>query len=801
MRWTPLVRRSAVALVGGLALAAALAPVAPVGAAPGAAGAGPAPPRAPASSPPADKVLILSVPGLDWMLVHEERPPALGALLGRSAVASLSVRTDGPATSLAEGYATTGAGTRAAGAEGPALVPPGQVAPPVVAVLEEVLAANRALGYGGEPGALGQALADSGRRAAVVANADVVAPTGERRPHREAALALMDRQGRVQGGTVAAELAIDDPGAPGGLRTDAEATLEAFSAAWSSSEVVLLEAGDLARIDLAGIDLAGIDLAGVDPARADLAPAPSGQPVALARRRALERIDALVGAALAEVDPGRHAVVLVAPLSARPGRDGLTVAALAGPGLSPGLATSSSTNRTGLVTLPDVAPSVLGTLGLEVPASMVGAPITAGQGRRPDAAVFEELAAAGEVSSFRDDATGPFSVAFVVLQLLTYGLAGAALTRWPRLAPLAGFLALVTLAQPSLAFLSGLLRYDRLGVVGYVLALFAGGVALAACAAALARLSAARSGPARPLVAPLLLVGFTLVVLVGDVLAGGPLQIDTVFGYSPVVAGRFTGYGNLAFALVSMAALVLGTGIWAAAALTQRASAPHPRTAWLAGVAVLLAVVVVADGHPALGADVGGVLALVPAALVAVVLLSGARVRLRQGLAIAVATAVVVAAFAAVDLARPAAERTHVGRFAGQVLDGGEGVAMVIERKIDANLSLLFSSVWALILPVALALLVVVFRRRGRVSRRLVAEVPGLRACLVAALVLAVLGGALNDSGVAVPAMMLAVLLPYVTVLAVTLPRPSEVTGPGGAGPSAGPGAAVPPTGPAMSQS
>ena len=80
------------------------------------------------------------------------------------------------------------------------------------------------------------------------------------------------------------------------------------------------------------------------------------------------------------------------------------------------------------------------------------------------------------------------------------------------------------------------------------------------------------------------------------------------------------------------------------------------------------------------------------------------------------------------------------------------------------------SSVWALVIPVALALLVLMFRRRRSALRRLVAEVPGLRACLGAALVLAVLGGALNDSGVAVTAMMLAVLLPYVTVLAVDPP-------------------------------
>jgi hypothetical protein len=188
----------------------------------------------------------------------------------------------------------------------------------------------------------------------------------------------------------------------------------------------------------------------------------------------------------------------------------------------------------------------------------------------------------------------------------------------------------------------------------------------------------------------------------------------------------------------------------------------------VAAGAVLL-VVVVTDGHPALGADVGGVLALVPAGLVMLLLLAGRRVRWTQVVAIGGAAVVALGAFAAIDLARPEEEQTHVGRFAAQVVDGGAGVGTVLERKLGANLSLLFSSVWALVIPVALAFLIFLVWRRPSVLRQLEGAVPGLRALLVGAVVLAVLGGGLNDSGVAVPAMMMGVLLPYVTVLAMDL--------------------------------
>lgn len=711
--------------------------------------------EAPSPMSTAEKVLVFSVPTLTWQMVLDEEPPVLSGLLGRSAVASLSVRTIGPRTTLGEGYATIGAGNRAALADdGAAPVAVSETAAGITVTgllaLEE---ANEAEGFGARLGALGDALGDAGLEAGVVANADVTSPSGIEE-HREAALAVMDAGGDIATGSVSPELSVVDPSAPGGRRSDVGAAAAAFATAWDRAEVVLLEASDMARLEVAS---SGSSEAPVDAAD---------------RRAALARADELLGAVLEEIDLTRHLVMVVAPTSGRPDGESLTVAALAGPGVDPGVATSASTNRSGYVVLPDVAPTALRGLGLEVPAPMNGLAMVSSGGGAPGPALFEELAADNRIATFRDQATGPFSVAFIVFQVLTYALAVAALTRWPRLRPVVSFLALVTLAQPSLTFLSGLVPYDRLGVVGYVLALFGGGTVLAAGALAVARLSAGRAGPARPLVAPLLLVGLTLVVLVVDVLAGGTLQLNTVFGYSPIVAGRFSGYGNLAFALVSMAALVVVTGTWAGAGL-HREESHHgmvgaPKT-WLAAAGALFLVVVVADGHPGLGADVGGVLALVPAGLVVLLLLRGGRVRWTQVVAIGGAAVVALGAFAAIDLARPEEEQTHVGRFAAQVVDGGAGVGTVLERKLGANLSLLFSSVWALVIPVALAFLIFLVWRRPSVLRQLEGAVPGLRALLVGAVVLAVLGGGLNDSGVAVPAMMMGVLLPYVTVLAMDL--------------------------------
>ena len=351
------------------------------------------------------------------------------------------------------------------------------------------------------------------------------------------------------------------------------------------------------------------------------------------------------------------------------------------------------------------------------------------------------------------------SVAFVVFQVVTYGLAVLALLlRRTGMRAVVAYMALVTLATPSVVFLAALVPYDRLGQVGFVLAVFAASAVLAALAAV--------AGRRRPPLAPLALVGFTLGVLLLDVVTGGRLQLNTVFGYSPVVAGRFAGFGNLAFGLVAMSAIVVGTGIWG---MVHGRGAEARRRA-LVVVVALFVVTLVADGHPKLGADGGGVLALVPAFTVVVLLLVGARLSWRRLAIVAAAAVAALALFVAVDLTNPADERTHLGRLASRVLEGEGGLGTVLLRKSEANLNIVTTSIWTYIIPVAVAFLAFLTWRPPGVVRELQDRYPGLRACLVGGLLAGVVGCVLNDSGVAVPAVMLAVVLPYLTVLSMHLP-------------------------------
>ena len=158
-----------------------------------------------------------------------------------------------------------------------------------------------------------------------------------------------------------------------------------------------------------------------------------------------------------------------------------------------------------------------------------------------------------------------------------------------------------------------------------------------------------------------------------DAAAGAPLAFNNPLGMNAVVAGRFYGVSNTAFALVAGALVVVIASAWEVLGGGRRSALLV--TALLGGAALLV------DGAPQLGADVGGALTLVPTLAFLAAGLADLRLTWRRWLAIGAATVLVVGGFAVVDLIRPGGP-THLGRFARQVADGS--AAGVLGRKAYA---------------------------------------------------------------------------------------------------------------------
>ncbi len=708
------------------------------------------------------KVLVVTLPRVTWDQLDRSLTPELWEFLDGAAVASLSTRTVGPRTDSAGAYLTIGAGNRADSLDpasageaanaaestpaGPAAavfqrrtgeVPSGEV---LALSMPEQVTRNEDLLYGAVPGSLARALGEDGRTTGVVGNADETLVDGVR---RDVALAAADSSGQVAVGNVGSSLLVADETAPFGIRLDPAAYLASVGEAWRTATVVVAELSDLER---------------AEQARAQ-STAEQGD---AQFRRALQDSDALFGALLSKVDLDSDLVMVVAP-TAPLEKEQLTVFGMRGPGLDRGWSQSPTTRRDGFITLTDLAPTILARLGLERPDAMNDTPAST---TASDASLQDRVDAmvrANERAVFRDQATGPVTVGFILLLVILLLLVTWCISRRNDWAPQLEVLALVVMAVPSVAYLSGLAPYGPFVPASFGLAILAGSVLVALVARTGRRVD--------PLVPPLLLAGLCVGVLAVDIVAGGGLQLNTVFGYSPIVAGRFAGYGNQAFSLLTISTLVVATAGWELWGRLRPATVGRGRTVVLV---VFLSAVVVLDGAPMFGADVGGVLASVPAFAVCTLLLSGRRIRLRLVALIGVGTVAVLVAFALLDLSRPPESRTHLGRFAAKVADGD--MAVILQRKLEANISILTSTVWTLVIPAALLFLAYLTWRPNRMLRRINERHLSFRAFGISGLTLGIVAWVLNDSGVAIPAMMLTVALPYTAYLVLDTLRSPEAT-------------------------
>jgi len=697
-------------------------------------------PRAVASSPTAATgtpapVVLIGTGGVRWSDVDAHRTPALAGLLRSGAVADVAVRSVRTATCPVEGWLAVSAGRRAGDArEADAAEPGNQVCRPMA--VDPAPSADQAQGgagtgparvrdwtrytqaaraekYGAQPGLLGRALGSTGSCALAVGPG--------------AAVALAGADGSV------ARYAPD--------RRAAAAELAAPSCPLTVVDVgAVRDPADAPR----GAREQGVAIAGGD------------------RASQVAEVDAEIGRVLATVPAGAR--VLVVSLADSGRTPHLQLAAGRGPGFGPGLLRTSSTRQPALVQGTDLTPTLLDLLDVPAPAGVIGAPLrTMAPPADAPADVEERLAKVLDLDLAAQQVrplVGPFFTGLVLAQILLYGLAALVLRhRWAegparsRVLALVRRLALVFGAVPVSTYLANTVPWWRssspllavvLVVLGYVAVL-----------SLVAQLGPWRRPPLGPLGA---VAGLSAVVLAADIVTGSRLQTSSLMGLQPVVAGRFYGFGNVAFALFATGALLLATAL---ADGQVRRGRRRTAAALVAGIGLVATAL---DVSPAWGSDFGGPLGMVPAFAVLTLLVLGLRLSWRRVALIAVGTVLLLAAVSVADWLRPAEDQTHLGRFVQTVLDGG--ALQVITRKAEQNLTILVSSPLSLLIPFAAVFVALVLMRPSSWGARALQQAydrsPTLRHGLICLLVLLGIGFAVNDSGTVVPAIGATLAIPLV---------------------------------------
>ena len=388
---------------------------------------------------------------------------------------------------------------------------------------------------------------------------------------------------------------------------------------------------------------------------------------------------------------------------------------IAGEGFD-GLLTSDSTRTDGLVTSTDIAPTVLGHLGVPVPGEMNGQPIRSAGDR--DVGGLIALERRLEVTGER---RGPVVGETLLAWLVLAGLAVAA--RRGRGAVVAlRLLALALAYLPLILLLTPLLDPSLLAE-----RLLAGLAPLG-----LAALSWRLVGGWRALAIACLA---TVCAYAVDVIAGSILVPLSIPGPNPVSGSRFYGIGNEIEATVA-ALLPLGIGALLASHASTRDGGRMAAAAFLA--AGIAGVAAFALGR--FGADVGAAIVLPAGTAVAAAVALGTR---RGLIAVILVPIGGISALMAADVVLGG--EAHLTR---SLLDAGglDEAADVLERRVRLAASSFTRSSSLPFLAAALAVIAIGVRERNRVRSWFVER--SAWAGFLGALAAAIVGTVSNDSGV-----------------------------------------------------
>ena len=668
------------------------------------------------SAQDAERVVIVGVPSLDWSVVDPEVTPHLWAAAQQGGTGLITARAARSVTCPWDGWLTVGAGNRA---RYPATIP------------EDELPPEEDVPLPGEP--------------TTTTAAPTTPLTPEEERQKEATEGCLEQRGAVPtvGGSKLTPAITENDRLNFGAEPGALGTAVECSTVVGSAPILAV-----------GADGAQVTVADKPADVAGWAQLMSQCPLTLVatgsafekNTQQLSDLDTAIGDIIAGARES-GAAVLIAGISQPDYRRASLHAVIAvDAGLDGQLLSSPTTGRAPYSQVIDLAPTALQILGEDIPSSMSGRAL---RGSDRDGTLTEQLATFGEQSVAASAHVWMSSKFFTVLSWLgALGAIALFVLLWrgrgaSRPMQVAGVA--VSAAAPA-SFLANVVPWWSFGrpSVAVITALAVSWVVLVALAYA-GPWRRTAGGPA------IALCVLTFAMLGIDVLTGSHLQLNSPLGYDAIVAGRFTGFGNIAFAIFATTAIV---SVIAAARL-----AGGDRRRILALVAVFGVAIIAIDGTPTAGADFGGVVSMVPALLLMGMVLTGTTLTPGRLVVILGAGAAVVIAIALADYFRPPSEQTHLGRFIGQILDG---TAWTIgRRKLFANWNVLTGSVLTILCVVLLVIVVLLLRRRPPVGHEYAAaHAPYVAAGVLGVLAVSILGFAVNDSGIAVTAASLVVVVP-----------------------------------------
>lgn len=575
--------------------------------------------------------------------------------------------------------------------------------------IEKIKKQNANNKFSAIPGQLGSLLQEHGYAVEVYGNADNL---GDQK--RSAVAMAMNTQG-VTSGDVSHTTLVEDPDFPGGLRTDYQRMLDVVRAQTGKKGLTVLELGDLERLERMGSYL--------------------GENVLQSRR--LESMTSMVSfitAVLENIDLRQDMVMVVAPTprgSNLPDANYLTPVMAMGPGLTPGILSSPTTKRPGIIRNTDLAPTILNYFQVAPTAHIYGRSMQIIQ----EDNVLSSLSSLYDGIALNYQVRPPLLRYYVLAQLVLVFLSLAAIFMPGRKSLMLVLkpLLLAVMAFPVALLLLTLFPHQSVSLLVVQL--------LAITTTIIVAVHLTIKDPDRFLNYFILISLFTSLCIALDIFLGSPMQKNSILGYDPIVGARFYGIGNeymgvlIGATIIGVTALINGLG--------QR------RRLFILGAGVYFLVVLYLIAAPQKGTNVGGSIAALFSFLVTMLLLLEVRFDPKTMLKVTAAVGTFLLALIFYDLQRPVENQSHIGRTAHIILQGGPAeIVNIIIRKFSMNLKLIRYTIWSRVFIASLVSLAILFYRPVGVMQSIKTRYPDIYKGLIGVFVASFVALLFNDSGV-----------------------------------------------------
>lgn len=580
------------------------------------------------------------------------------------------------------------------------------------------------------PCALGDVLHQAGKKTAVFGNSDLFEDI-----HRRAAILASTSQGSIDMGDVSSRVTRPERFSPVGFVTDSSRMADDVNAALKSADFIVVDFGDTTRVELMKTQL-------------------SAQAYKIHRKNAIANLDSFLNRIISG-NAGDATIILASLVPPRRLEDGdpkrLAPILVSRPGSIEGAVISTTTRTAGLISVFDLAPTVLTALGVSKSGAMIGSPITVAPAKQSAALRLNSLVALNAVMLWPLlSVLATLGISTIIIACLVLFFKKAA---WAR--PIVKTLIVLSMSSPTAMIFATqgtpelapfLIRQFSL-----MAAFTAGSFAVAALLKRLWPERLSRMLDALPIV---VLSIATCIVLFVDAIHGGQLVRYTLINSSDFEGFRFYGIGN------EYMGVWLGMALIAIVWLRECWSGIEGRRLGRLLILAVSIAIISALGFPHSGANAGGAVAAVVGLGLAYI--SGVKKRFSVWDAF-ILTAVGVATVVGIgflDLKFSPTAPSHIGLTASMgERQGYSYIFAIVARKITMNLGLLATkqSIAALWGGVPLAALW--FLGVGRKVNGMLADRPRMVWGIRATLVCTAVAFLFNDSGAVAGGLIFAYLV------------------------------------------